>query len=152
PRRIAENVRSVDLLPTLCELFDVADPAASLREGVSLVPFLLGKARTIPADLAEIRLKDGFHANALVDDGHKLYEDVSNERFLLFDLAGDPHERHDLAAIDAGRLARMKAELAKHIDAASAKGAAIATQGNMELPLDVRERLRGLGYDGVDRP
>src|SRR6185436_6599126 len=95
PERVTEPVRTVDLLPTLFELFGLDDPDAKLREGVSLAPLLagasaIGVTRSERSQLAEIRLKDAFHANALVRGRYKLYEDVSKGRMKLFDLEADP--------------------------------------------------------------
>lgn len=151
-RRVPTPVRSVDLLPTLCELYGVADPAAELREGASLAPFLLGRTRDVPAQLAEIRLKDGFHANALVRGRYKLYEDVSNARFQLFDLETDSREQHDLGDADPALLGGLQAELRARVANSAAKGAAIAAGGSMQLAPDVLERLRKLGYSGEDEP
>jgi hypothetical protein len=125
PRRVEEFVRTVDLLPTLLELFGLDDPDAGLREGISLVPELLGRARVAPRppQLAEIRLKDGYHADALVRAPYKLYHDVSNDRVRLYDLAEDPAELRDLASERPELAAELRAELDAARAAAAAKGA-----------------------------
>jgi choline-sulfatase len=154
PRRVEEFVRTVDLLPTLLELFGLDDPDAELREGVSLVPLLLGRPRVVPAppQLAEIRLKDGYHADALVRAPYKLYHDVSGERVRLFDLATDPAERRDLAAERPELAAELRAELDALRRAAAAKGARFEPGERVEHTPEQLEHLRELGYAGEDEP
>jgi arylsulfatase A-like enzyme len=148
PRRVAESVRTVDLLPTLFELFGIEDEHAALREGVSLAPLLAGGPRSTRPQLAEIRLKDGFHANVLVRGRHKLYEDVSKGRLQLFDLEADPREEHDLATEQPALLEELEAELRTAIRAAEEKGARFAPGGKVELTPEELQRLEDLGYAG----
>ncbi|NOT29532.1 MAG: sulfatase, partial [Planctomycetes bacterium] len=77
PRRVKEFVRTVDLLPTLLELHGLEGGTRPECEGASLALALHGEPHEGAPQLAEIRLKDGFHANALVRGRHKLIEDVS---------------------------------------------------------------------------
>jgi arylsulfatase A-like enzyme len=152
PRRVADFVRTVDLLPTLLELFSLPDEDARLREGLSLLPLLEGRARPAPPNLAEIRLKERHHANALVRGGHKLYEDVSGRRLLLFDLEADPRERSDLSTERPALLAELEAELRARVRAAEAKGARFADGGSVEHTPEELEHLRQLGYAGDEGP
>jgi choline-sulfatase len=150
PRRVAEFVRTVDLLPTLLALFGLDDEHGGEREGVSLVPLLTGQPAAIPPQLSEIRLKDEHHANALVRGRYKLYEDVSGKRFGLFDLETDPREEHDLSSEQPALRAELEAELRTAIHAAEAKGQGFGTAGKVELSPDELRHLEDLGYGGAD--
>jgi arylsulfatase A-like enzyme len=154
PRRVEEFVRTVDLLPTLLELFGLDDPDAGLREGISLVPELLGRARVAPRppQLAEIRLKDGYHADALVRAPYKLYHDVSNDRVRLYDLAEDPAELRDLASERPELAAELRAELDAVRAAAAAKGARFEPGARVEHTPEELRHLQELGYAGDEEP
>src|SRR5262245_41191059 len=150
PRRVKDPVRTVDILPTLFALFGLDDEHASEREGVSLVPLLTGGTLSAPPQLAEIRLKEGFHGNALVRGRHKLYEDVSNGSTRLFDLEADPREEHDLSAAEPALAAELDTELRASIRSAEAKGTRFGAGGKVELSAEELRNLRDLGYSGED--
>ena len=150
PRRVKEFVRTVDLLPTLLELHGLTHDGRVGLEGTSLVPALRGESQRGAPQLAEIRLKDGFHANALVRSRHKLIEDVSNGHLRLFDLEADPRERHDLAQAEPALLAELEAELRAAVRAAEEKGARFESGAPVEHTPAELERLHELGYSGED--
>ena len=152
PRRVAEPVRTVDLLPTLLELHGIASERATEAEGTSLVPVLRGAAPADARALAEIRLKEkeGFRANALVRGRHKLIEDVSKGTFHLFDLVADPAERRDLAAEEPALLAELQAELRAAIRAAEEKAQRFEAAARIQHTPEQLEDLRQLGYAGED--
>jgi choline-sulfatase len=152
PRRVSAPVRSVDVLPTIVELFGLEDPQAALRAGRSLVGAMQGTVedRLEPPALAEIRLKDGFHTNALVSGRFKLIEKVSTGQFELYDLASDPLERRDLAASDPERLAALKRALAEAIENAAALGERFGPGGAVEHTPAELENLQELGYGGEE--
>lgn len=153
PARVADFVRTVDLLPTLLELHGLPLPDADRLEGVSLVPLLHGEASGArPPQLAEIRLKDGFHANALLEGSLKLVEDVSKGRFALYDLATDPGERKDLAGAQPERVRALEATLRTLVRAAEEKGARYGTAAAVAHTPEELEDLRRLGYSGDDEP
>ena len=148
PRRVADFVRSVDLAPTLFELFGLErDPQS---EGVSLAPLLDGRTQPARPQLAEIRMKKGFHANALVSGRYKLYQDVSNGGEQIFDLEADAHEQHDLAAAQPELLEQLKRELAAALATAQQKSASFAPGAPIEHSDADRQNLRDLGYGGED--
>jgi arylsulfatase A-like enzyme len=148
PQRVLASVRTVDVLPTLLELFGLAPPPGG-GEGVSLLPLLRGQQRAPePALLAEIRLKDGHHANALVHGRWKLIEQVSQGVFRLYDLEADPLETRDLSGERPELVAQLTQELRARIAAAEARGAAFAGVGSVEHTPEQLELLRRLGYAG----
>ncbi len=151
PRRVAASARTVDLLPTLLELHGIDDADHAEFEGQSLVPALGGEPLQDGAQLAEIRLKDDYHANALVRGRHKLLEDVSGHRFHLFDLEADPREQHDLAGTEPALLAQLQAELRATIRAAEEKSARFAAGARVVPTPEELEELERLGYGGGEK-
>jgi arylsulfatase A-like enzyme len=153
PRRVATPVRLVDLRPTLLALLDVGEGPGATCEGVDLAPLLVGDTDAArPPNLAEIRLKDGYHRNALVDGDWKLIEDVSNRRLELYDLARDPRERENLAAREPERAAELAAELRLAIERAELLGRDFAADAAVEHTPEAIEHLRKMGYAGDDEP
>jgi hypothetical protein len=58
---------------------------------------------------------------------------------MLFDLAADPGERHDVAALDPARANDYRARLRLWLERGAARGA-------VPLDPDLMERLQALGY------
>ncbi|HEX6883112.1 MAG TPA: sulfatase [Planctomycetota bacterium] len=149
PRRVAPSVRTVDLLPTLLELHGLA-PAEEPLEGVSLVPLLEGGALAPREHLAEIRLKTGYHTNALVRGRHKLIEQASVGRLSLYDLESDPEERVDLVAREPELVAELERALRAKVREAEARGERFGVGGVVETSPAELELLQKLGYGGDD--
>src|SRR6185503_13315674 len=111
-----------------------------------------GVTRSEPSQLAEIRLKDAFHANALVRGRYKLYEDVSKGRMKLFDLEADPKEQHDLADEEPALRAELETELRAAIAAAEEKGLRFGAGEKADLSPEEVEHLEKLGCGGAEEP
>ena len=146
PRRVSSFVRSVDLFPTVLELFGLS--AREPRAGVSLVPLLSGADRDSPALLAEIRLKDGYHWNGLVGERFKLLEHVSTGRTELYDVAADPRETRDLARERPELVSELEEELRARIRDAQSLGERFGPAPSVEHTPEELEELRRLGYSG----
>jgi arylsulfatase A-like enzyme len=147
-RHVPDFVRSVDLAPTLLELFGLAPEARG--GGVSLVPLFTGGAHEARPQLAEIRLKPGFHANALVRGRYKLVERLPGPRLELYDLERDPRERHDLAAEEPALVTALEGELRASIRAAAEESARFGASPPVEHTPEEIDDLRELGYSGDD--
>jgi len=147
PRRVTERVRTVDLLPTLLELFGLEHPLGMLA-GRSLVPLLGGASLPEPRLLAEIELHaDQRHRRALFEERWKLIE-AQDGSHLLFDVDADPEERHDLAASEPAVVARLRSLLEEEVDRARMLGELFEGDGSVELSQEDLDRLHALGYGG----
>lgn len=147
-RHVTDFVRTVDLAPTLLELFGL--PSDARGAGASLVPLFTGGAHESRPQLAEIRLKPGFHANALVRGRYKLVERVPERRLELYDLERDPREQRDLAAEEPELVAELEGELRAAILAAEQESARFGTSSPVEHTPEEIHDLRELGYSGED--
>lgn len=145
-RRIADQVRSVDIMPTLCELAGAPAPAAC--QGRSLAPLLRDGAVGAPEREAFSEVYwGGSWARSLRASGELLIEARMGAREAVqrFDLRQDPWERRDLAAADPAaaqtllaRLHAMREELARRS----------LRPGRATLDAATRENLEDLGYVG----
>ena len=88
-------------------------------------------------------LGDGAHRPSLVsvrDTNWKLIRALDrDDSAMLFDLAADPGERHDVAALDPARANDYRARLRLWLERGAARGA-------VPLDPDLMERLQALGY------
>jgi arylsulfatase A-like enzyme/tetratricopeptide (TPR) repeat protein len=148
PRVVAEQVRSIDIAPTIAALAGLGpEPSA---DGESLVPLLEGRTRQdVPVSLAESwypRLHFGWSELRSARVGEWKY--IAAPKPELYDLRSDRVERknlvHDRATV-AGRLAAEVGRLAT-------LGAKVpATPAAQPDPATV-ERLQALGYVGSFAP
>jgi arylsulfatase A-like enzyme len=150
PRRVAERVRTIDVLPTLLEL--VGLPSLEAGEGSSLVPALHGGAPLPLPALAELRLQPGDPQESLIDGRWKLIHHLEREpRFELYDVVLDPREQEDLAARHPELVAELREALARLVGAAERKGSDYERPAPLDLTPTQLEHLQGLGYAGEDR-
>lgn len=144
-RRIADPVRSVDLMPTALDLLGIVAPKG--LAGVSLAPLMTGARTTL--DL------EGY-AEALYPLHHfgwselrawraGQYKVIDAPRPELYDLGKDPHETTNLyaerRAVADGMIARLRA---RENDTSSRA----AAQTSPEVDPEARARLAALGYVG----
>jgi arylsulfatase A-like enzyme len=154
--RVPQDVELVDVMPTALDLLGVAPPAES--HGVSLVPYLERPGRGGGRGRPAFTEYGSTAIRTVVADGWKLIVNPEQHRPYcvagapeghypvapaeLYDLAHDPGERHDLAAEQPQRVARM-AELIERRFAGLRRRAEA-----QDVPADLREELRALGYVG----
>jgi choline-sulfatase len=144
-RRVADPVRSVDLMPTVLDLLGIAPPKAIA--GVSLAPLMTGARASM--DL------EGY-AEALYPLHHfgwselrawraGRYKVIDAPRPELYDLERDPHETTNLYAerrtVADGMIARLRAQEKETAGDDASKAAP-------EVDTDTRARLAALGYVG----
>jgi choline-sulfatase len=146
-RAIAEQVRAIDVLPTLAALAGAAAPRA---DGESVAAVIDGRPRRDPpASYAETWYpKWHFGWSELTSiraEGRKYIEAPRPE---LYDLGADAAEQHNLAGARGPLAAGMAAALKEMEGAFGAAAAVEAPQPDAET----LARLRSLGYVGMAAP
>lgn len=144
--RVARQVRTVDLMPTILELLGL--PPSPDVQGRSLVPLVREPGRRWEEEaLLETdfnRLQYGWAPlRGLRTERYKLIEAPKPE---LYDLAADPGETRNLVASQPALVAQLRARLALLAERLQAPDPARSSGGRMSA--DVREKLQSLGYVG----
>ncbi len=144
---VAEQVRLVDVLPTVLAAVGVEPPAGVA--GCNLLPLLRGGG--LPEECAEAVIEiaePGAYPIAAVRTGRLKYIHHQHRGDELYDLAADPGERSDLLAPAAGDLpAELAAEAEDlRLTALTAVAARGARGNQVELDEALIRELRALGY------
>jgi arylsulfatase A-like enzyme/Tfp pilus assembly protein PilF len=143
PRVITDQVRIVDVMPTVLDLIGLEIPADV--QGSTLRPALEGQ----PVDLLALaetwypRYHYGWSELTAVRDGQ--FKFIAAPRRELYDLAKDPREEHNLAEADPVRADAFERGLRAMVAATTRAGAASKPQA---VTPEVEQRLRALGYVG----
>ncbi len=142
-RVVSDQVRIIDVMPTVLELAGVDIPAAV--QGASLKPALGGARQPLLAysESWYPRFHFGWSELRAVRDGR--YKFIQAPRRELYDLAADPRELNNLAASDPARADGLERALRALVAQTSRAGASTGPQ-----PVDAaaEQRLRALGYVG----
>ncbi len=158
---VGEPVSLVDLAPTLIDAlgFDASDLDLP---GRSLLPLVRGEALAAPVpvfaevdymaerDSALFPTRRSGYMRALIVGHEKLIHDRHTDTYELYDLAADPRERNDLAALRPERVAALRTLLEAEAQAAAA-GRLGATAPHEADPQE-REMLEALGYVEESEP
>lgn len=147
-RVVTEQVRSIDIAPTIAAIAGVS--ADSSSDGESLVPLLEGRTRAdVPVSLAESwypRLHFGWSELRSARVGEWKY--IAAPKPELYDLRSDRREARNLVRDRASVAARLAAEIKQLTAPQSEKDAVPAAQPDAASV----ERLRALGYVGTLAP
>jgi arylsulfatase A-like enzyme/tetratricopeptide (TPR) repeat protein len=143
-RRVAAQVSSIDLMPTLLSALQIAVPPSVQGRN------LLGLAAGSPAE-SEVEVYSETY-NPRNEYGWSELRSLRTESFHfidaprpeLYDLKADPSEQRDLAGAQADQVGRYKRALDAFVARASKAGAAEA--GAPSSDSRTRERLAALGY------
>lgn len=162
PRRIAEPVQLIDVMPTVLDLLDVKIP--EIIEGQSLAPLAKGqpflrRAPVMTSRYAHVGARVGgvpenrTDTFALLEAGWKLiYRDKGKEaginRVELYDRRTDRAEKTNVAAQNPQQVERMMAEIAKWMDAQKQIKKLLGPGGKTTLDPKTIEQLKSLGYIG----
>lgn len=140
-RAIKDQVRIVDVMPTVLALLGLSPPPAV--QGVSLLPLARGERLSLVAHSESWypRYHYGWSELQSIQDGR--YKYIKAPRAELYDLSGDPHELQDLAASDPGRRGTLDAALSEHVARTTNQNAA---RGPQAIDSETEERLAALGY------
>ena len=140
-RAVPDQVRIVDVMPTILELAGVEAPPAV--QGVSLMPLGRGERQDLLgfSETWYPRYHYGWSELTAVRDGR--YKFIAAPRRELYDTKADPGELHDVAASNP----RVADALERALADMTAKLAVAATpQKPRPVEPEVEERLRSLGY------
>jgi arylsulfatase A-like enzyme len=134
--RVPEVVRLLDLAPTLLELAGVRSPPTF--QGQSLTPELRGRLSSDRPAVSEMG-----SLKSRIEMPWKLIVDAKKPQPALFDLVRDPHEQDNLAEEQPQRVATLAAALRRALPGELQEVPILPDQ---DVPPEVRERLRQLGY------
>ena len=137
-RVVSEQVRLIDVLPTLARMAGVDEPLAV--QGRDLGPLLRGETWSELEALCELSINRGTLA-ALRTRADKLVVDEGARLAQRFDLAADPLEREPLPLVDAARL-----DAARHSARSFGRFLDTRAPGATEPDAELLEALRRLGY------
>ena len=146
-RRVADTVRSIDILPTALELLGVR--ASEPLEGSSVVALMTGAKKELGLAAYSEAIYPRFHfgwsdLRALTSGRYKF---VAAPRPELYDLQQDPGELHNVYPDRQALGDRMNQELIALEQRMSATAA--APKAAVEVDPDARARLAALGYVGT---
>ena len=142
-RTVSDQVRIVDVMPTVLDLLGVDIPSAV--QGRSLRPLAAGGHRDLPA-LSETyypRYHYGWSELQAISDGH--YKFIEAPERELYDLETDPGETHNLIASNPQRASALQRAL-RDLQTRSAGSAGLSAPRPVDP--ESEERLRALGYVG----
>jgi arylsulfatase A-like enzyme len=151
-RSVEDVVRSIDVYPTLTELAGAETP--DVVQGRSLLPLVRGEPLPPVSAFASFeprREGAGVEAEPLAKahavrlGRHKLQQRPDGA-LVLYDLERDPQEREDRLADEAKTVQTLRGELESWLAEESALAALVARGEARELPPEVLEQLRELGY------
>jgi arylsulfatase A-like enzyme/Tfp pilus assembly protein PilF len=149
PRVVAEQVRSIDIAPTLAQLAGLATPADP-DSGESLVPLMNGQSRReVPLSIAESwypRLHFGWSELKSARVGEWKY--IAAPKTELYDLRTDAGEAHNVVADRSAVAGRLGADLARITGRFARNDAKPPAQPDAATV----ERLQALGYLGAFAP
>jgi len=163
PRRVAEPVQLVDVMPTLLDLLDVKIP--DVVEGQSLAPFAKGQPFQRRGPVMTSRFADPearkigvvpenrVDAVALLDASWKLiYREKGKEagvnRVELYDRRADRGDTKNVAAGNPQQVDRMMTEIGKWLDAQKQIRNLLGKGAQATLDPKTIEQLKSLGYLG----
>jgi choline-sulfatase len=140
-RAIPDQVRIVDVMPTVLDLLKLATP--SVVQGVSLMPLVGGKRLNLIAysECFYPRYHYGWSELRAVQDGRLKYIRAPSPE--LYDLGTDPREAENRARVDATRLQSLDRALD---DFQTHTASAEAARGPRTIDAETEERLAALGY------
>jgi choline-sulfatase len=140
-RVVTEQVRIVDVMPTVLEL--LGQPAPPATQGLSLLPLARGERLSLLA-LGESwypRYHYGWSELVSIQDGR--YKLIRAPRRELYDLQDDPAERSNLAERDPRRADAMAGALERLL---AQHGTQAAAHKPAAMDADTAEKLEALGY------
>ncbi len=140
-REIPDQVRIVDVMPTVLELLGIPGPKA--MQGTSLLPLARGERLGLVAHSESWypRYHYGWSDLQSIQDGRFKY--IRAPRPELYDLPADPGEVKDLSSVDSARIPALEQGLESLLARTASAG---APKGPQTVDAETEERLAALGY------
>ena len=138
---VADPVSLVDIMPTVLEVLEL-EGDDDAHSGVSLLSTMNGDVnagRVLHGELDEPSARVRYR----LEYPGKYIHDYSRSTGHLYNLATDPKERRDLAAVEPGRAKRMRAGLDEWMATTKLRWTEVEMVPLSSLEL---ERLRAMGY------
>ena len=149
PIRVQEQVRNLDIAPTLTQIAGIPDPATF--EGRGLIPLIVGAElsgdRISYASLPD-KLFPNAHRQASVNDGSWSFArnlDEEDGREYLFDRRVDPDENVNLVSLEPEQAERMRDLLDAYL---ASEPLPDTVESDVRIDPGIAEKLRALGYLG----
>jgi arylsulfatase A-like enzyme len=148
PRRVAQQVRLIDVAPTILDLAGI-DIGHRQFQGRTLVPLMTGSRIEVLAAFSEATNIGG--QSAIRSSGSlKLIHSLIDPQLQLFDLRVDPEEQRDLSASHAAQLHNLTARLKSWREANQALRSEFNIPGtgldHVVLDEKTKRGLQALGY------
>lgn len=154
--KVTAPVRSIDLVPTVCDLLELRDESTNGHqpiEGTSLLSLIEGADHQERPAYSETRMEKSLqqlgelksHRVSLRTSRWKLIADVLNGSRELYDLAQDPTETRNLAGRHASVGERLYTEAMRIHDNGEQDTTDLSGDAGRELE-QVKLRLHDLGY------
>jgi len=148
-RRVADQVRQIDIMPTILDLAGVGAPPPN-ADGRSLVPLMHGGLLSeVPAFIETCqnsREPSSFYGVRY--GGFKYAYDARNPKVPeeLYDLSADPDETNNLAASMPSKAAELRALIESHLAAAETAAVSMTDELSDAEMAGLADHLRKLGY------
>lgn len=136
-------ITSMDFYPSLLEMAGLAPRPEQHVDGVSVVPLFTGKtlARdTLYWHFPHYQGEGSYPASAIRVGDYKLVHHYHQGDVLLFDLATDPNETHDLAAALPEKAAALDEQLMAYLNEAGAYIPQAPTSAQLEQSTHPKKR------------
>ncbi len=149
-RRVDEQVRQIDIMPTILDLAGLGEATPGNVDGRSLRPLM--SSRPLPEMPAFIetcqnsREPSSFYG--VRAGGYKYAYDARNPRVPeeLYDLSADPDETKNLAAARPEKTAELRAAIQHHLEQTETAAVAMTDEMSDTEMAGLAEHLRKLGY------
>lgn len=110
PHHVKENVSTLDILPTMCDLVGTKPNPAFPMDGLSMMPHLRGEAGGHDTVIAEYTGEGTIAPLMMIRRGPWKYITCPTDGSQLFNLENDPYEINDLAKSLGKKRANLNAE------------------------------------------
>ncbi len=161
PRRVAEPVQLIDVMPTILDLLGL--PMPEMVQGQSLAGFVRGqpfhrRGAVVTSRFASPHFlghvpENGTDTIAMMDANWKLIyrpqaKKVHMKELELYDRRNDPKETRDVSAEHPQQTEQIHREIGRWVDAQNKIRSSLRGGGKATIDAKTMEQLRSLGYLG----